>query len=203
MAGVSNYDRVTQCLKIVQGALGPFVHRELCGRFGGKWWTEGVLPVLSDVRSGELPATGNGKDLVEKLDVADLARIITRQWNLLAPKLHRDDRNYANELISIRNTWAHYGAGDMPEDDAWRALDTMTRLIEHVQPAAARETQALAKAVREASYKAPPAPAPAIQAPPHPLTSSPSRGEGEQAPPLSRAQGEGSGVRAASAPGAR
>ena len=163
---MSNYDRVTQGLKIVQGALGPFVHRELSGRFGGKWWTEGVLPVLSDVRSGELPATGNSKDLVQKLDVSDLLRIITRQWTLFAPKLHRDVRTYANELLSIRNRWAHHGAGDMSEDDAWRALDTMTRLLEYVQPGAARETQALAKAVREASYKAPPAPAPTIQAPP-------------------------------------
>jgi hypothetical protein len=53
--GVSNYDRVTQGLKMVQRALGPFVHRELCGRFDGKAWTEGVLPVLSDVYSHELP----------------------------------------------------------------------------------------------------------------------------------------------------
>src|SRR5437588_7802476 len=118
--------------------------------------SQGASLRMKGARSGELPATGNGKDLVEKLDVADLARIITRQWNLFAPKLHRDDRNYANELISIRNTWAHHGAADMPEDDAWRALDTMTRFLEHVQPAAARETQALAKAVREASYKTPP-----------------------------------------------
>src|SRR5438105_2422556 len=179
MAGansVSNYDRVTQGLKIVQGALGPFVHRELSGRFGGKWWTEGVLPVLSDVRRGELPVTGNSKDLVQKLDVADLAWIIIRQWNLFAPKLHRDARNYANELISIRNTWAHHGAGDMSEDDAWRALDTMTRLLEYVQPAAARETQALARAVREASYAAAPAPAPPIHAPPAP----PVRAAGEE-----------------------
>src|SRR2546429_2727882 len=88
----------------------------------------------------------------------------------------------------------------MSEDDAWRALDTMTRFLEHVQPAAARETQALAKAVREASYKAPPAPAPTIQAPLHPPAPSLSRGEGEQAPPLSRAQGEGSGVMAALRP---
>jgi hypothetical protein len=64
---LTRYDRVTQGLKIVQGALGPFVHRELSGRFGGKWWTEGVLPVSSDVRRGELPARGSGKDLVQEL----------------------------------------------------------------------------------------------------------------------------------------
>src|SRR5579883_3453273 len=163
--GATNYERVTQGLKIVQGALGRFVYRELCARHGGKWGTEGVLPNVSDARSGELPASGNSKELIEKLDVADLLRLLTRRWDVFAPKLRRDDRTYVNELISIRNTWAHHGAGDMSEDDAWRALDTATRLLEHVQPAAARETQALGKAVREASYQVPPAPAPAIQAP--------------------------------------
>src|SRR5947209_19050147 len=100
---VSNHDRIGQGLRIVQGALGPFIHRELSAKFGGKWWTEGVLLVVSDQQRRELPQTGREKEMVQQLDIAALLNLMNRRWpDVFAPKLPRDARNYVNGLLSDR-----------------------------------------------------------------------------------------------------
>jgi predicted AAA+ superfamily ATPase len=161
-----NYDKVTQGMRILQAALGPFVHRALSSVFGGKWYTEGVLLVLSDAQRNNLPATGVNKEMADALDLAALLTVMERRWgNVFASKVPRETRTYVNELMSTRNKWAHVAKGDMSEGDAWRGLDTMTRLLELTVPAAARETEALAKELRQKAETqpeaAPTAPIPA------------------------------------------
>ena len=161
-----NYERVTQGMRILQAALGPFIHRELSRVFGGKWYTEGVLPVVSEQTRRELPTTGVTKDVVNHLDVAALLSVMERRWgDAFAVKLAREARTYVNELILTRNKWAHIGSGDMEEDDAWRALDTMSRLLEAVKAPEAADIDKLAREVRQATYAASVASAPTIQAP--------------------------------------
>ncbi len=142
-----NYERVTRGLRLVQEALAPVVHRELAARLGGKWWTDGVLPVLSDIQRSNLPSSGQTKELTAQLDVAALIQVLNRNWEIFGAKLSRDDRTYLNELASTRNRWAHAGGADTPAEDAFRALDTMARLLQHVQPAAAKQVRQLADEV--------------------------------------------------------
>lgn len=165
-AETPNYDRVGRGLKITQNALTPFIYRELMRVYHNKWWTEGVLLGVSDAQRNSLPQVGQTKDLVDRLDPAARLNLITRRWNdVFGKELDQQARTYVNELISVRNNWAHSASKDWAEDDAWRALDTMTRLLEQVQRAAAREVEALAKEVRAATYAAPLPPAPAIKTP--------------------------------------
>ena len=166
-AETPNYDRVGRGLKITQQALAPLAYKELLRAYRNKWWVEGVLLGVSDAQRNALPQVGQTKDMIERLDLAALLNLITRRWNdAFAQALPPEARTYVNELINVRNRWAHSEAQDWPEDDAWRALDTMGRLLASVQPAAAREVEALAKEVRAATYAAPPPPAPVIQTPP-------------------------------------
>jgi hypothetical protein len=39
----------------------------------------------------------------------------------------RNNRTWAKELIDVRHATAHTGRSDFPNDDSWRALDTMAR----------------------------------------------------------------------------
>ena len=63
-------------------------------------------------------------------------------------KLSREHRTWIKELIATRNNWAHAGLLDMADEDAWRALDTMTRLIEQIDAEATDRLRALARTVR-------------------------------------------------------
>lgn len=159
-----NYERVTRGLRLVQAALAPLVYRELSARMGGKWWAEGVLGVLSETQRGNLPRSGQGKELASQLDVAALIQVMDRNWELFRGKLSRDDRTWLNELASTRNRWAHAPGSDTPDDDAWRALDTMARLLEHVHPGSAKEARTLANEVRQPPPVIAPAPASSITA---------------------------------------
>jgi hypothetical protein len=167
-----NYDRVTQGMRILQEALGPFVHRELSRVYGGKWYTEGVLRSVSDMTRRQLSTSGVNKELIDELDLAALLTVINKQWNdTFHVKLPRETRHYIDELVSTRNKWAHVSKGDMDEDDAWRALDTMARVLEMAKLPHAGDVSKLAKELREARYAAAqPAPAPVIKAPAAPPT---------------------------------
>lgn len=160
-----NYERVTQGMRILRDALGPFIHRELSRVFGGKWYTDGVLLSLSDQARRSLPQSGNTKDLVDELDLAALLTVMDRRWgDVFSVKLPRMARNYVIELINSRNEWAHAGKGDMEEDDAWRVLDTMSRLLEQMKSPEAEEIDKLTREIRQASYTAPTPQAPVAPA---------------------------------------
>jgi len=87
--------------------------------------------------------------LVDKLDAARGLLLIDRNWNnVFKLKLSREHRNWVKELSTIRNKWAHKGTGDFEDADAWRALDTMARLMEQIDPEATDALRALTRQVR-------------------------------------------------------
>lgn len=145
----TNYQRVTQGFEILTKALAPFVVRVLRAAHGEQWWRLGVLQVLYDNQKRDLPTNGDDKILISKLDVARCLRLITIHWpGLFSSKLKREHRTWLNELIDTRNKWAHQGPLDMQDDDAWRALDTMKRLVEPIDTKATEELSRVADSVR-------------------------------------------------------
>ena len=61
---------------------------------------------------------------------------------------NREARSWVHDLIATRNRLAHAGWEDMPDEDAWRALDNVIRLLEPVDAQAVEALRALAHAVR-------------------------------------------------------
>ena len=145
----TNYQRVTEGLQILTAVLAPHVARELRAQFSDEWWGRGVLDVLYENQRRDLPAAGEDEELIANLDAARCLRLMDVQWNdLFRRKLSREHRTWINELISTRNKWAHAGLVDMADEDAWRALDTMTRLVEQIDAEATERLRALARTVR-------------------------------------------------------
>lgn len=65
------------------------------------------------------------------IDVASLLVILDREWkDLFSAKLGRAHRAIVNELITVRNDWAHQAT--FTNDDTDRALDSITRLLRGV-----------------------------------------------------------------------
>ena len=145
----TNHQRVTEGLQIVTEVLAPHVAGELRARFADEWWDQGVLRVLYDNQKRDLPAGGEDGELIPRLDAARCLVLMDVQWNdLFRRKLGREHRTWIKELIATRNKWAHKGLLDMADEDAWRALDTMTRLVEQMDSEAAERLRALARTVR-------------------------------------------------------
>ncbi len=146
---MSNHQNVTEGLRILTGVLAPYVASELRSRFGDDWWAKGVLGVLFDSQTRNLPFEGDDETLTARLDAARCFVLIDVQWNeWFRRKLGREHRTWIKELISTRNKWAHPGLADMADEDAWRALDTMTRVVEQMDAEATERLRTLARTVR-------------------------------------------------------
>ncbi len=145
----TSHQRVTEGLDILTGVLAPYVAAELRARYADEWWDQGVLRVLYDDQKRDLPRGGEDDELTASLDAGRCLILIDAQWSeLFRRKLGREHRTWVKELVATRNKWAHKGLLDMQEEDAWRALDTMTRLVEQIDAEAVERLRALARIVR-------------------------------------------------------
>ncbi len=145
----TNHQRVTEGFEILTKVLAPYVVQELRTRFGDEWWDQGVLGILHEHSKRGLPLGGEDDKLIPTLDAARCLTLMDVQWNeLFRRKLGREHRTWIKELSDTRNKWAHKGLLDMSDDDAWRALDTITRLIEPMDAEAAETLRGLARRVR-------------------------------------------------------
>ena len=145
----TNHQRVTEGLQTLTAVLAPYVARELRAEFADEWWPGGVFDVLYESQRRDLPAAGEDDALIARLDPARCLLLMDLHWNdLFRRKLSREHGTWVKELIATRNKWAHAGLVDMADEDAWRALDTMTRLIEQMDAEATESLRALARTVR-------------------------------------------------------
>lgn len=127
---ITNHERVGKALELLRAGLTPFVEREFKAKFGDGWAFE-VRDSLSDTRLG----AGKSESLN---DVAVLLVVMDRKWgDVFCQILGKTERSLVNELLAVRNRWAHQEA--FSSDDTYRALDSAGRLLTAVGtwPAAA------------------------------------------------------------------
>ena len=145
----TNRRRVTEGFEILTGALAPWVAAVLRARYEDEWWDQGVRDVLDEQQRRGLPEGGEDGELIAALDIARCLFLMDVQWNdIFRRRLSREHRTWVDELKATRDRWAHKGLVDTADDDARRALDTMTRLVERIDAEAAERLRALAQAVR-------------------------------------------------------
>lgn len=111
-------------------------------KYAGRWWDE-ILNVLNDQR--DLPGFGADEDLIDCLDIANCCRVFSRRpVDLFYDRSTGSGcKALAAELMGVRNTLAHNGVRDIPQNDAERYLDTMTRLAECIDRKAKNEIREL------------------------------------------------------------
>lgn len=148
----NNHVNVSKGFRILLKALAPYIANELRSEFGGSWWQEAIINILYDDQKKDLPLSGDQADLLNSLDVARCLLLFDLHWNkIFRKKLSIDHRTWAKELIGVRNKLAHIGASDFTDDDTWRALDTMSRLCEQLDPENAEEIRGLLRTLRYGS----------------------------------------------------
>lgn len=130
---ITNHDRVGKALTDLQLGLMPFVQRELEASYG-RYWPARAKESLERSYGWR----GQGDEL--NLDVQALLVIMWDHWNeVFRQTLGHAERSLVSELREVRNDWAHQKA--FSSDDAYRALDSITRLLTAVSAPEAREVE--------------------------------------------------------------
>ncbi|MGF6971525.1 putative AAA+ superfamily ATPase [Paraburkholderia sp. WC7.3g] len=129
---ITNHERVGKGLELLKAGLGPFVEREFKSKYGNSWAFE-VKDVLSDTRLG----VGKHESLN---DIAVLMVVMDRKWNdVFRQILGKTERSLVNEIQAVRNSWAHQEP--FSSDDAYRALDSVGRLLSSVSATEADDVE--------------------------------------------------------------
>ena len=140
---MTNQERVGKGLDLLKTGLMPFVERELKARSGDRWRFE-VQDILSDTRL----TSPRGNPLE---DSAALLVIMDRKWSeVFRTTLGKAERSLVNELIEVRNRWAHQQP--FSSDDTDRALDSMGRLLASISAPQADEVAKMKMELRRLVY---------------------------------------------------
>jgi hypothetical protein len=123
---IDNRDPVGRGLALVASGLGPFVDTRMAA----------AVPECQDwmevVAARDLSRYGS-KRSYSLSDARFLLRVVTEEWRAFKDQLSRTEQSFASELRETGNRWAHGEA--FSADDAYRALDTMERLLTAVDAA--------------------------------------------------------------------
>ncbi len=120
---ITNHERVGKAMDLLREGLAPFVRRELTDK-----------DVTNDASASTKP--------VSELDVAGLLKLIWDNWQLVFRNiLGNAERSLVSELRGWRNKWAHQES--ISSDDAYRALDSASRLLAAVSAPESEELDRL------------------------------------------------------------
>ena len=148
----SNHIVISEGFRTLRDSMSAYMARELQNEFGYDWWEMAVLDTLYEDQKGDLPSSGEWAELVDSMDMACCLRLFDLHWQrVFRKKLPIDCRTWAKELVGVRNKLAHLGGKDFSDDDTWRALDTMSRLCDQLDPDGAEEVRKLLRTFRYGS----------------------------------------------------
>lgn len=130
---LTNRDRVGKALELLQQGLRPFVQREMEAEYRTAWLKQAAYSLHKD----EAWAASD-----PFLDAQALLVILWDQWNsVFKETLGFAERAIVSELRETRNAWAHQAP--FSTDDAYRALDSIARLLTAISAPEAQEVERL------------------------------------------------------------
>ncbi|GEM_PF-4943002 len=143
---MSNRDRIDRGMALLAAGLAPFVDAAMSAAVpAGRDWVE-ALQARDNARHGTAHR-------YSREDARFLLKVLTEEWRVFRDKLSRAEQSFASELRDVGNRWGH-GEG-FSGDDAYRALDTMERLLTAADAAAeADEVRKLRWDAQQAAFAA-------------------------------------------------
>lgn len=131
---ITNHERVGKALDLLKEGLQPFVEREMKSQHAQQWFEQ----IKASVR--ETQSNLFGTETEPRWDVAVLLGVMWNQWQIVFRKtLGQAERSIVSELREVRNKWAHQNP--FSGDDAYRALDSVSRLLTAVSASQADDVE--------------------------------------------------------------
>ncbi|MCJ2542490.1 Swt1 family HEPN domain-containing protein [Thermostichus vulcanus] len=119
---ISNHERVGRALKLLHEGLYPYFEREMIAAYTQQWPLRAAAYFNKDSVAVQTSL---------KTDLYDFLKFMWSEWNDVFRKtLGKAERSLLSECQEIRNTWAHNPT--FTTDDAYRALDTIGRILSAV-----------------------------------------------------------------------
>lgn len=145
----SNRERVGRGLELLRDGLGPYV------------WSQSLAKLpknQADVITRRLLPTGKPKDvqkpadLAPHMDVQEVIYVMGDFWkDVFHDQLGHAGRTLLSELRNLRNDWAHMKK--MEIDDAYRALDSISRMLEAISAPQAADTRSIASTLLHQKFE--------------------------------------------------
>lgn len=129
----TNQERVGKAMDLLRAGLAPYVEREFasCHKEMAQAEARRLLPAEDRI---------NGTRPITQWDAAVLLKVMWDSWNdIFGRTLGRAERSLVQELREVRNRWAHQDP--FTGDDAYRALDSVHRLLLAVSATQAEEVE--------------------------------------------------------------
>ncbi|EKQ69986.1 putative ATPase (AAA+ superfamily) [Leptolyngbyaceae cyanobacterium JSC-12] len=128
---ISNHERVGRALKLLHEGLYPYFEREMIDAYTHQWPLRAAAYFDKDSVAVQASL---------KTDLYDFLKFMWSEWNDVFRKtLGKTERSLLSECQDIRNAWAHNPT--FTTDDAYRALDTINRLLSAVSAPEAAEVE--------------------------------------------------------------
>lgn len=125
MMAVSNHERVSRGLALLNQGLYPYVKREMQKVYGECW-----LTIASSCMSYDQSLKPDAEHILRD-NISALLTVIIKQWDqVFSNKLGYIERALVSELIETSNTWAHQSR--FSTEDTYRAIDTIARLLKAI-----------------------------------------------------------------------
>ncbi|XFA72046.1 Swt1 family HEPN domain-containing protein [Thermosynechococcaceae cyanobacterium Okahandja] len=128
---ISNHERVGRALKLLHDGLYPYFEREMTATYTQQWPLRAAAYFNKDSIAVQTSL---------KTDLYDFLKFMWSEWNDVFRKtLGKVERSLLSECQDIRNAWAH--TSTFTTDDAYRALDTIGRLLTAISAPEAAEVE--------------------------------------------------------------
>ena len=119
---VSNKDRIGKALESLRQGLYPYIEQKMQAVHSGKWMEKAASYLRDHQKSKQQ------EDDIIREDVSAMLTVVSREWEkVFKGSLSKPDRSLVNELIEVRNQWAHQSTFSI--DDTYRAVDSVFRLL--------------------------------------------------------------------------
>ncbi len=130
----TNHERVGKALELLKSGLQPYVEREMKQHHSQSWFDQFKASFTPQQQSFV------GTEEAPNWDAATVLKVMWDQWQqVFKNTLGHAERSLVSELREVRNRWAHQEA--FSSDDAYRALDSVGRLLTAVSAQEADEIE--------------------------------------------------------------
>lgn len=120
--GVNNRDRIGKALDSLRQDLYLYVEQKMQAVHGSTWMTKATSHLRDHQKFKQQV------DNIIREDVSALLTVVNREWDkVFKGSLSQPDRALVNELLEVRNQWAHQST--FSTDDTYRAVDSVFRLL--------------------------------------------------------------------------